>query len=334
MKKTLLALSAFAAFAFANGEVNIYSARHYDADTQLYKLFEEKTGIKVNATQAKGGELIKKLEVEGDSSQADLFITADAGNFYTAKEKGVLQSVKSKTLESIIPSQYRDDEGYWFAISKRARVIVYDKKNFDPSGIKNYEDLIKPELKGKLLIRSATAPYSKSLLAAIIEADGKDAAIKWAKGTLENLAREPKGGDRDQIKEIYAGVAPVAVVNTYYIGLMLASPKPEDVEAAKAIGVIFPNQDNRGTHVNISGIALTKASKNKENAIKFMEFMVSPEAQKIFAGINYEYPVNSEVEPHEIVKSFGKFKEDTTPLYKSVKNTSEAVKIYDMVGWK
>ncbi|CAD7288151.1 Iron uptake protein A1 [Campylobacter majalis] len=334
MKKPILALLALASFALANGEVNIYSARHYDADNLLYKLFEEKTGIKVNATQARGGELIKKLETEGASSQADIFITADAGNFHTAKQKGVLQPVKSEVLNSIIPENYRDDEGYWYAISKRARIIAYDKRDFDASGIKNYEDLTKPELKGKLLIRSSTAPYSKSLLATIIENDGKDAAIAWAKGTLNNLARDPKGGDRDQAKAIYAKEGKVAVMNTYYIGLLLNSPKPEDVEAAKVLGVIFPNQEKSGTHVNISGIALTKASKNKENAIKFMEFMVSPEAQKIFAGINYEYPINKEVEPHEVIKNFGSFKEDTTPLYKSVKNTNEAIKIYDMVGWK
>lgn len=333
MKKSILALSLLASFALA-AEINIYSARHYDADTQLYKLFEEKTGIKVNATQAKGGELIKKLEVEGDSSVADLFITADAGNFHTAKKKGVLQSVKSETLEKIVPTQYRDNEGYWFAISKRARIIAYDKRNFDPSIVKNYEDLTKPELKGKLLIRSATAGYNTSLLASIIEADGKDEATKWAKGTLANLARDPKGGDRDQAKAIFAGEGQVAVMNTYYIGLMLNSPKPEDVEAAKILGVIFPNQDNRGTHVNISGIALTKASKNKENAVKFMEFMVSPEAQRILAGINYEYPINSSVEPSDTIKAFGKFKEDSTPLYKSVEKIGDAVKIYDMVGWK
>ncbi|KEA45455.1 Fe(3+) ABC transporter substrate-binding protein [Campylobacter mucosalis] len=333
MKKSILALSLLASFALA-AEINIYSARHYDADSEIYKLFEAKTGIKVNATQAKAGELIKKLETQGDSSVADLFITADAGNFYEAKNKGVLAPVKSEILNKIVPEQYRDDENQWFAISKRARIIAYDKRDFDASGIKNYEDLAKPELKGKLLIRSATAAYSKSLLASIIEADGKDEAVKWAKGTLQNLARDPKGGDRDQAKAIYEGVGDVAVMNTYYIGLMLTSPKPEDVEAAKNLGIIFPNQDNRGTHVNISGIALTKASKNRENAIKFMEFLVSPEAQKILAGINYEYPINSEVEPSDIVKSFGKFKEDSTPLYKSVKNTKEAVKIYDMVGWK
>lgn len=333
MKKSILALGLLVGFTFS-AEINVYSARHYDADSELYKLFEAKTGIKVNATQAKGGELIKKLEVEGDSSVADLFITADASNFEAAKQKGVLQSIKSETLNSIIPENYRDNEGYWYAISKRARIIAYDKRDFDASMIKNYEDLTKPELKGKLLIRSATAAYSKSLLAAMIEAVGKDEATKWAKGTLANLARDPKGGDRDQAKAIFAGEGKVAVMNTYYIGLMLSSPKPEDVEVAKNLGVIFPNQDNRGTHVNISGIALTKASKNRENAIKFMEFMVSPEAQKILSGINYEYPINKDVEPSDIIKSFGNFKEDVTPLYKSVKNANEAVKIYDMVGWK
>ncbi|MCR4941915.1 MAG: Fe(3+) ABC transporter substrate-binding protein [Campylobacter sp.] len=334
MKKQLLTLLSLASFVFAAGEVNIYSARHYDADNELYKLFEQKTGIKVNATQAKAGELIKKLQSEGDTSKADLFITADAGNFYTAKEKGVLQKVSSKTLEEIIPANYRDDEGYWYAISKRARIIAYDKRDFDPSIIKNYEDLAKPELKGKVLIRSATAPYNKSLLAAIIENEGKEKATAWAEGVLKNLARDPKGGDRDQAKAIYAGEGKVAVMNTYYIGLLLNSPKAADVEAGKILGVIFPNQEKSGTHVNISGIAMTKAAKNKENAVKFMEFMVSPEAQKILAGINYEYPVNKAVEPHETIKNFGSFKEDSTPLYKSVKNTNDAVKIYDMTGWK
>ncbi|MDO5045433.1 Fe(3+) ABC transporter substrate-binding protein [Campylobacter sp.] len=333
MKKSLLALGLLAGFALA-AEVNIYSARHYDADNEIYKLFEQKTGIKVNATQAKPGELIKKLEVEGASSAADIFIAADVGNFYTAKEKGLFQPVKSEFLEKTVPSQYRDNDNQWFAISKRARIIAYDKRDFDPSGIKNYEDLAKPELKGKLLIRSATAAYSKSLLGSIIANDGVEEAKKWAQGTLKNLARDPKGGDRDQAKAIFAGEGKVAVMNTYYIGLMLTSPKPEDVEAAKILGVIFPNQDGRGTHVNISGIALTKAAKNKENAVKFMEFMLTPEVQKILAGINYEYPVNKEVEPSEVIKAFGKFKEDTTPLYKVGENIKEAVKIYDMVGWK
>ncbi|MCD8213599.1 MAG: Fe(3+) ABC transporter substrate-binding protein [Campylobacter sp.] len=333
MKKSILALSLLSSFLVA-AEVNIYTARHYDADSEIYKLFEQKTGIKVNATQAKGGELIKKLETEGDSSAADIFITADVGNFYTAKSKGVLQSVQSQKLEKIIPSQYRDNDNQWFAISKRARIIAYDKRNFDPKNIKNYEDLAKPELKGKLLIRSATAPYNKSLLASIIINDGEAKATEWAKGTLANLARDPKGGDRDQAKAIFAGEGQVAVMNTYYIGLMLNSKKPEEAEAAKVLGIIFPNQDNRGTHVNISGIALTKASKNKENAIKFMEFMLTPEVQKILAGINYEYPINSEVEPSDVVKSFGKFKEDTTPLYQVGEKNKDAVKIYDMVGWK
>lgn len=333
MKKSLLALGLIAGFALA-AEVNIYSARHYDADNEIYKLFEQKTGIKVNATQAKAGELIKKLEAEGDTSAADLFISADVGTFFDAKSKSLLQPVKSDYLEKTIPSQYRDNDNQWFAISKRARIIAYDKRNFDPSGIKTYNDLTKPELKGKLLIRSASSGYNRSLLASFIANEGVEGAKKWAEGTLKNLARDPKGGDRDQAKAIYAGEGQVAVMNTYYIGLMLTSPKPEDVEVAKNLGVIFPNQEDRGTHVNISGIALTKASKNKENAVKFMEFLVSPEAQKIFAGINYEYPINKEVEPSDVIKAFGKFKEDTTPLYKVGENIKEAVKIYDMVGWK
>lgn len=313
--------------------LHIYSARHYDADNKIYELFEKETGIKVKATQAKAGELIKKLEIEGDKSPADIFITADISNLEQAKDAGVLASVKSKTLDKIIPAHLRDTDGKWFAMTKRARIIAYAKDRIKPE-IKTYEDLADPKFKGKILMRSATAPYSKTMLASIIAHDGKDKAKKWAAGLLANLAEKPKGGDRDQAKAMHAGVGDYAVMNTYYIGLLLTSKNPQDVETGKNIGIIFPNQDGRGTHINISGAGVTKASKNKDNAVKFIEFLLTPEVQEILTNINYEYPVNKAVKPSQIVHDFGTFKEDEISLSEVAKNVKEAVIIYDEVGFR
>lgn len=316
-------------------ELNIYSARHYDADFQIIKKFEEKTGIKVNHTQARAAELIKRLELEGANSPADIFITADVSNLTEAKNAGLLAPVKSEFLEQIIPSHLRDKDNAWFAITKRARIIAYDKNaGVNISNLKNYEDLAKPEFKGQIVMRSATSPYSKTLLASIVANDGKDKAKEWAKGLLANLATPPKGGDRDQAKQVVAGEAKFAVMNTYYIGLLKTSKNPKDVEVGNALGIIFPNQEGRGTHINISGIAMTKASKNNEAAKQFMEFMLTPEIQKILTDANYEYPVRKDVEPNEIVKAFGSFKEDELSVSDIAQNIKEAVKIYDEVGFR
>lgn len=336
MKKFLLAaIVASSVSAIAADTLHIYNARHYDADAKLYDLFTEQTGIKVKATQAKVEELLKKLEVEGENSPADLFITADVSNLAQAKNLGVLENTKSENLEKIVPANLRDKDGAWYAITKRARVIVYDKTRTKKPSIKNYEDLAKPEYKGKILMRSGTHAYSKSLLASIITADGEANAKKWASGVLSNLAQAPKGGDRDQAKALVNGkVGEYAVMNTYYIGLMLASKNLKDVEVAQKLGVIFPNQANRGTHVNISGVGITKSSKDKEAAKKFMEFLLTPAAQRILADMNYEYPVNSVVGPSPVITGLGVFKEDTTPLSEVADNVKKAVLIYDEVGFR
>lgn len=316
-------------------ELNIYSARHYDADFEIIKRFEEKTGIKVNHTQAKAPELIKRLELEGEKSPADILITADVSNLDEAKDAKVLAPLKSEFLEKTIPAHLRDKDNQWFAITKRARIIAYNKNaNTDISGLKNYEDLAKPEFKGKIVMRSSTAPYSKTLLASIIVNDGDKKAKEWAKGVLDNLATPPKGGDRDQARQVFAGEAQFAVMNTYYIGLLRNSKDPKDVEVGNALGIIFPNQEGRGTHINISGIALTKSSKNKEEAKKFMEFMLTPEIQKLLSDTNYEFPVRTDVELSQTVKDFGAFKEDQVPLSKIADKVKEAVKIYDEVGFR
>ncbi|MCI5968321.1 Fe(3+) ABC transporter substrate-binding protein [Helicobacter sp.] len=335
MKKLFLfALMLCSSMLFAN-ELNIYSTRHYDGDFEIIKRFEEQTGIKVKHTQANASELIKRLQLEGKNSPADIFITADVSNLTEAKNSGVLAPVKSKFLNDTIPAHLRDKDNQWFAITKRARIIAYNKNaNTDISRMKNYEDLAKPEFKGQVLMRSATAPYSKTLLASIIANDGEKKAKEWAKGLLDNLATPPKGGDRDQARQVFAGEAKFAVMNTYYIGLLKNSKNEKDVEVGNALGIIFPNQDGRGAHINISGIAMTNSSKNKEAAQKFMEFMLTPEIQKILTDANFEFPVRNDVEVSQTVKDFGKFKEDKIPVSKIAENVKKAVKIYDEVGFR
>ena len=334
MRKVIIT-ALLSASALIGAELNIYSARHYDADFEIYKKFEAQTGIKINHTTARAPELIKRLQLEGKNSPADIFITADVSNLTEAKNANLLAPVNSKVLKDIIPANLRDKDDMWFAITKRARIIAYNKNaNVDLNLVKNYEDLAKPELKGKVLMTSATAAYSKTLLASIIANDGKDGGKKWAKGVLDNLAVAPKGGDRDQARQMIAGVAPYAVMNTYYIGLLRTSKNPKDVEVGNSIGIIFPNQDGRGAHINVSGIAMTASSKNQDAAKKFMEFMLSKEAQTMLTNINYEFPVRSDVEPSDIVKDFGKFKEDSVSVSKIADNVKDAVLIYDEVGFR
>ncbi len=333
--KILLLSSLVASFALAGGEVNLYSHRHYDADKQLYQEFEKKTGIKVNVTKAKAGELISRLQNEGKNTPADLFIAADVANLYQAKTKGLLQSVSSKVLEDAVPANLQDKDNQWFGVTKRARVVVYMKDKVKPSELSTYEDLTNPKWKGKIKVRSSSNTYNQSLLASIIVNDGEKEALKWAKGIVANMATSPKGNDRAQVKSIANGIGDIAIVNTYYIGKMLTNKKDKDqVEAGKKVAIFFPNQKGRGTHINISGIGMTKYAKNKENAKKFMEFLVSPEAQKIFAQANFEYPVLKGVKPSELVSSWGTFKEDTLAIEKVGENNAKAVKIFDQAGWK
>ncbi|ANV97828.1 Fe(3+) ABC transporter substrate-binding protein [Helicobacter enhydrae] len=333
MKKLMLfVLSQILVFGV---EINVYSTRHYDADLELFRKFEAQTGIKVNYTQAKPAELIKRLQLEGDKSPADVFITADISNLTEAKNAGLLTPTNSQVLQSIVPSNLRDSDSQWFAITKRARIVVYAKnRGVDPNLVKTYDDLAKPDLKGKLLVRSATSPYSKTLLASIIVSEGEQKARAWAQGVLNNLATKPKGGDRDQARLVYAGNGDYAIINTYYIGLMKNSKDPRDVEVANSLGIIFPNQNGRGTHINVSGVAMTKSSKHPKEAQKFMEFLVSKEAQEMLSNANYEYPIRSDVKLNETIKSFGTFKEDPTSVNEIAAKVKEAVKIYDEVGFR
>jgi len=335
MLKNIIATALVATIGFsATQEVNIYSHRHYDTDKQLYKMFEENTGIKVNVVKAKANELMKRLEKEGKNSPADILITSDAGRLYIAQHKGLLQTINSKVLNAAIPANLRQKDGYWYALTKRARVIVYNKDKVNPSDLSTYAALTNPELKGKVLIRKASNIYNQSLLASMVANNGEKSAKVWAKAMVNNFARTPKGSDRDQMKAVAANVGDVAVVNTYYVGKLLNSKKRTEVEVGKKMGVFFPNQNQNGTHINISGAGVTKYSKNKKNAVKLLEFLVSPKAQTMFAKANYEYPANQNVEPSELLKSWGTFKEDTLALEELGANNAKAVKIFNEVKWK
>lgn len=325
----------FTSCIFANTqEVNIYSHRHYDTDKQLYKIFEEKTGIKVNIVKATANELIKRLESEGKNSPADILITSDVARLYLAQSKGLLQKIDSKVLEETIPKNLRHKDGYWFALTKRARVIVYNKETVNPSTIITYDSLLNSEFKGKVLMRNSSNIYNQSLLASMIANYGEEKAQQWAQGMVDNFARDPKGNDIDQMKAVAAGMGDVAVVNTYYLGKLLSSKKFSEVAVGKKMGIVFPNQNTTGTHINISGAGVTKYSKNKANAVKLIEFLVSKEAQKLFAEANYEYPINKNVEPAKIIKAWGSFKEDSLSLDKLGFYNEKAVRIFNKVHWK
>ncbi len=315
-------------------EVNVYTHRHYPSDQELFANFEKQTGIVVNVVNASADELIQKMTLEGSDSPADVLITVDAGRLVRAKDKGLLQTVESRILDSIVPPNLQDEDNQWFGLTKRARVIVYAKDRVQPDQLSTYEDLATKKWKNKILIRSSSNIYNQSLLASLIANDGGEAAEDWAEKMVSNMARSPKGNDRDQVKAVVGGEGDLAVVNTYYIGKLINSKDPEETKAGKGVGVFFPNQDDRGTHINISGGAVAKYAPNKDNAIKFLEFLVGQEAQSVFANANYEYPVNPAVPPSELLQSWGSFKEDGLPLSKLGKNNKEAVMIFDKVGWK
>jgi iron(III) transport system substrate-binding protein len=341
MKNLVLALVALVLFSCKNetkketsSEVNVYTHRHYEADQQLFQQFEEQTGIKVNVINASADELIQKMTLEGQNSPADVLITVDAGRLHRAKTSDLLQSISSTVLDSIIPSHLKDSDNHWFALTKRARVIAYAKDRVNPEELSTYESLTDGKWNNKLLIRSSSNIYNQSLLAAIIAHHGEENAKEWAEGIVENMARSPKGNDRDQVKAVAAGEGDLAIVNTYYIGMLTNSENPEERKAAEAVGIFFPNQETTGTHVNVSGAGVAKYSPNKENAIKFIEFLVSEDAQKVFALTNYEYPVNSNVEVSETLKNWGEFKEDNINLSLLGENNKKAVILFDEASWK
>ena len=320
--------------AWAQGEVNVYSARHYDADVALFETFTEQTGITVNLIEGDADELIERVRSEGENSPADLLITTDAGRLWRAEDAGLLANIESEALANAVPENLRQPEGQWFGLTKRARVFVYNTETVDPAELSTYENLAEPEWQGRVCIRSSGNVYNQSLLASIIAADGAEAAETWAQGLVENLARSPQGGDTDQIKAVAAGECDVAVVNHYYYARLVASEDGADQEVAGATALFFPNQEGRGTHVNISGAAVLASAPNPENAVQFLEFLVTPEAQDVFSEGNFEYPVVADVPTAPVVEQFGDFKEDALNVAVLGENNPEAVRIMDRVGWQ
>jgi iron(III) transport system substrate-binding protein len=318
----------------SSGEVNVYSSRHYDSDDALYKGFTERTGIRVNLIEGKDDELIERIKSEGQNSPADVLITVDAGRLWRAEEESLFQPVSSDTLNNAVPENLRDPQGLWFGLTRRARVIVYDKAKVNPSDLSTYEALAEPQWKGRVCIRSSSNIYNQSLLGSMIESKGASVAESWAKGLVGNLAREPEGGDTDQIKAVAAGQCDVAVVNHYYWARLAKSDSPEDQAIAEKTAVFFPNQGDRGTHVNISGAGVIATAPHKDNAIAFLEYLVSPEAQEVFAQGSLEFPVVEGVQPDPILTNLGEFKVDATNVGTYGENNPEAVQIADRVGWK
>ena len=319
--------------ARADDEVNIYSARHYPADEQLFARFTEETGIAVNQIKGTGSELMERIKLEGEQSPADLFVTVDAGNLWRAQDQGIYQPVSSPELEKHIPANLREPSGLWFSFAKRARVFVYDTAKVKPEDLSTYEDLAGEKWRKRVLIRSSNNIYNQSLVASLIHNDGVEKAQAWCNGIVANMARTPKGGDIDQINALVAGEGDIAVSNTYYFARMLSG----DDDALKAklatCKVFFPNQGDRGTHVNVSGAGVAKYAPNKDNAIKFLEFMISPEAQAIFAGANFEYPVRDGAEQAAVIASWGDFKEDEINVVELGRNNAQAVMLMDRAGW-
>jgi iron(III) transport system substrate-binding protein len=343
MKKTcsralilLFLFTSFGAAAQAQEQVlNLYSSRHYQTDEALYSDFTAQTGIKINRIEAGEDPLIERIRNEGAKSPADVLITVDAGRLYRAEQLGMFQPVKSAVLDSRIPANFREPSGLWYGFAMRARVIAYDKAKVKPEDIQSYADLANPKWKGKICVRSSSHIYNLSLLAAMIERVGEAKATDWAAGVKNNLARDPKGGDTDQIKAIAAGECELAIVNHYYYARLARSDKADDQAVAQKVGVIFPGRAAGGTHVNISGAGVLKNAPNRDAAVKFLEYLASDSAQRYFANGNNEWPVVPTAQiTNPALASFGTVHYDAVNIAVLGRNQALAQKIYDKVGWK
>ena len=338
---TLLALaSSLHAPAAAQGqELNLYSARHYQTDEALYDNFTKATGIKINRVDADDAGILARLKSEGAASPADVILLVDAARLWRAEQDGLFQPVRSRVLDDRIPATLRgEDKGQgaqWYGFSTRARVIVYNKANVKRDDADTYEELADPKNKGKVCTRSGSHPYNLSLIGALMEHLGAEKTEAWAKGVVANMAREPKGGDTDQIKAVASGECGIAISNSYYVARLMRSTKPEDRAVVEKVGVVFPNQQSWGTHVNIAGGAVARNAKNREAAVKFLEYLSSPEAQNYFANGNNEYPaVKSVKAPNPALDALGDFKTELIPISVVGANQAKVQQLLDRVGYK
>ncbi len=335
-----LALAAWAAPAAAQDAVlNLYSARHYQTDEALYGNFTKATGIKINRVEAGDADLLARLKAEGSASPADVIVLVDAARLWRAEQDGLFQPVKSAVLEQRIPTSLRGGAGHdgvqWFGMTTRARVLVIDKTKLKPSDVDTYEKLASPAFKGQICTRSGSHPYNLSLFGSVLESVGPVAAENWLKAVAGNLARAPKGGDTDQIRAVAAGECAVAISNSYYYARLMKSSKPEDKTVVERTQVVFPNQADRGTHVNISGAGVARHAKNREAAIKFLEYLASDSAQRMLADGNNEHPAVLSVQvDNPALLALGKFKAETVPIDKVGASTATVQQMLDRVGYK
>ena len=332
------ATALIATFLFAPclaaAEVNVYSARKEALIKPLLDRFTQETGVSVNLVTADGDALLTRLQREGRNSPADVLITTDAGRLYRAQEAGVLQPLDSPVLTVVIPPHLRSDEGYWFGLSVRARVIVYAPERVDPATLGSYQDLADPQWRKRVCIRSSSNIYNQSLVASMIANNGMDKTQAWLNDFVANFARPPQGGDRDQIKAVAAGQCDVAVVNSYYLGAMLTSDNPAERAAAEKVALHWPNQSGRGTHINVSGAAVTAAARHRAEAIRLIEFLAGKESQRWYADANVEYPVRPDVEPGALLASWGEFKADPLNVTELGRLNAEAVMAMDRAHWR
>jgi iron(III) transport system substrate-binding protein len=333
-------LAGFAASAQAQDAVlNLYSARHYQTDEALYENFTKSTGIRINRVDTDDAGLLARLKSEGSASPADVVLLVDAARLWKAEEEGLFQPIKSSVLEERIPARLRAKAGEqgssWFGLSTRARVIVYNKLQVQKADVLSYQDLGDPKNKGRVCTRSGSHPYNLSLFGSVYEQLGAEATERWLKGLVANMARTPKGGDTDQIKAVASGECGVAITNTYYLARMMRSDKPEDRAVIEKIGVVFPNQQGSGTHINIAGGAVARHAKNRDSAIRFLEYLSSDAAQSYFANGNNEWPAVPSVRPsNPALEALGNFKSETIPVAVVGANLPKVQQILDRVGYK
>ena len=335
-----IALATTSAFGMGSpdtltsSELNIYSARKEALIKPLLDRFSEATGTQINLVTGKGDALLTRLQSEGINSPADLLLTVDAGRLYRAQQAGILQPMMSKRLNAAIPQHLRSIDDQWFGLSVRARVIVYAKDRVGVEQLSTYEALAEPRWRGKICVRSSSNIYNQSLVASMLATEGMQYTEAWLERLVANFARTPAGGDRDQIKAVAAGLCDVAIVNSYYLGGMLRSSDPAQLEAASSVGLFWPNQDGRGTHINISGAGVTRSSQNPELAAQLIAFLASDESQRWYAGMNNEFPVRADIEVSETLRTWGGFEADQLNVTELGRNNANAIMAMDRAGWK
>jgi iron(III) transport system substrate-binding protein len=328
--------------AFSIGEsaaqekvLNLYTARHYSTDESFYTGYTKATGIKINRIEGGEDALFERIKAEGANSPADVFLTVDAARLWRAEQAGIFTPLKSAVLEKRIPAAFRDADNKWFGFSARARVIAHDKSKIKPAELARYEDLASPKWKGQICVRPSSHPYNLSLISSMINHLGEEKATEWARGVTANLARPPRGGDTDQLKGVEVGECSIAISNHYYYLRLMRSQKPEERALVEKVGIIWPNQADRGTHINISGGGLLAQAPNRDAGVKFLEYLASDSAQTLFANGNNEWPIVQGAKlDNSALESLGKFKTDPLPLARLGKSQAAAQRIADKVGWK